>query len=172
MLQFKNFIEVYNGFKEGKVPFCILQESAKSQASFLDGFSDAYDPNGEMELQKIIEIKNSLNTSEEDSFIYNLGGDLFICETEEDLKSIEGCDFEWAKAHDDKWPNVTDKPMVWDHCDYVNRDPASGWFVFLLCWNNAGGPIYYVPQALWETARVEEHLKVHIESWKTNSENY
>jgi len=168
MLQFKNFREVYQGFKDGKVPFCVLQESAMTQASYLDGFADTYDPNEEMTLQRILEIRNSLSDSEEDSFVYNLGGELFICETEEDLTQIEGCDFDWAKAHDDKWPNVTDKPMSWDCCDFVSKDRSSGWAVFLLCWNNAGGNVYYVPERLWEAARLEEHLIEHERAWSTN----
>ena len=94
------------------------------------------------------------------------GGSLHVCETEEDLKEITGVDFTWAKAHEGHWPNVTDLPMSWDHVGYVNDDKATGWAVFLLCTNNAGGPIYFVPESLFDKARVEEHITCHTEAWK------
>lgn len=89
-----------------------------------------------------------------------LGGNVFVCETEDDLLQIHGCDFEWAEAHDGQWPNVTDIAMSWDACTYL--DEASGvpeWAMFLLCWNNAGGHVYYVPKHLWCQARVAEHIE-------------
>jgi hypothetical protein len=89
-----------------------------------------------------------------------LGGYVFLCETELDLLHVLGCDFEWAKAHNGNWPNVTDVAMSWDDCRYleeVKGDPQ--WVIFVLCWNNAGGPVYYVPKHLWTQARVNEHIK-------------
>lgn len=89
-----------------------------------------------------------------------LGGYVYVCETDEDLLQIQGCDFEWAEAHDGNWPNVTDIAMPWDACTYLSE--ASGdpqWVIFLLCWNNAGGPVYYVPKHLWQQARVAEHIE-------------
>ena len=72
----------------------------------------------------------------------------------------------WAEAHDGQWPNVMDMPMVWDSCTYLDEsagDPQ--WVIFLLCWNNAGGPVYYVPQHLWEAARVTEHIEATNRAW-------
>jgi hypothetical protein len=89
-----------------------------------------------------------------------LGGYVYVCEVDDDLLQIHGCDFEWAEAHDGNWPNVTDIAMSWDACDYL--DETSGdpqWVIFLLCWNNAGGPVYYVPKHLWQLARVAEHIE-------------
>lgn len=89
-----------------------------------------------------------------------LGGYVYVCETDEDLLQIHGCDFEWAEAHDGHWPNVTDIAMSWDACNYL--DETSGdpqWVIFLLCWNNAGGPVYYVPKHLWQQARVTAHIE-------------
>ena len=87
-----------------------------------------------------------------------LGGYIYVCEVEEDLLQIKGCDFEWAELHGG-WPNVTDIPMSWDACYYLDEtagDPQ--WVIFLLCWNNAGGSVYYVPKHLWAQARVTEHI--------------
>ena len=46
----------------------------------------------------------------ESSEDYNglLGGEVNVCQTEDDLKEIVGMDMEFAKAHGDKWPNVID----------------------------------------------------------------
>ena len=89
-----------------------------------------------------------------------LGDYVYVCEMQDDLLEILGCDFEWAKAHDGNWPNVTDLAMSWDACHYLEEaygEPQ--WVMFLLCWNNAGGPVYYVPKQLWARARVTEHIK-------------
>ena len=98
----------------------------------------------------------------EASFDYNqyLGGYIYVCETVKDLMHIQGCDFNWAERHHGIWPNVTEMAMSWDVCEYVLEsagDPQ--WVMLLLCWNNAGGPTYYVPKHLWEQARVIEHIR-------------
>ena len=57
--------------------------------------------------------------------------------------------------------------MSWDACDYLPEglgDPQ--WVMFLMCWNNAGGPVYYVPKHLWASARVEEHIALTELAWK------
>ncbi|WP_301103316.1 hypothetical protein [Propionivibrio sp.] len=56
-------------------------------------------------------------------------------------------DVNWASTHDGNWPNVTDLPVAWDSCTYLaekSGDPE--WVMFLLCPNDAGGPVYYVPK--------------------------
>ena len=95
------------------------------------------------------------------TFSYLFGGELKVCETEDDLKQVEGCDMKWAKEHNNQWPNVMDMPMSWDHAGFLDSDEKTGWFIFLLCSNNAGGDVFYVPEALWEKARVREHLEYH-----------
>ena len=89
----------------------------------------------------------------------SLGGYIYICETVKDLMYVQGCDFDWAEKHHGIWPNVTEIAMSWDACDYLlesTGDPQ--WVMFLQCWNNAGGPVYYVPKHLWGMARVIEHI--------------
>ena len=93
------------------------------------------------------------------SYTELLGGNVYICETEVDLLEINGCDFDWAETHDGRWPNVTDLQLSWDVCEYLNEPTGNPhWVIFLLCWNNAGGNIYYVPKHLWVQARVTEHI--------------
>jgi hypothetical protein len=84
---------------------------------------------------------------------------------------IEGVDFEFAENNGGRWPNVTELPMSWDCCDYVNSNITTGWAIFLLCSNNAGGNIYYVPQKLWTAARLAEHMEVHNKAWSSNANN-
>lgn len=165
MLRFKSLSEVYQGFKENKVPMSILQQTARYQKNFTDD-EDDYDISKEFSIQEITQMIES-SKDEEYSFIWLLGGDLFICETAEDLKEIEGFDLEWAEKHNNKWPNVTDIPMAWDDCNYLNKDKTTGWAFFLLCTNNSGGPIYYVPENLWEKAKLVEHMAMHNQTWST-----
>jgi hypothetical protein len=113
-----------------------------------------------------LEDAAKLFADKEDQLDYWLGGSINICETEEDLKQVEGCDLEWAQAHNDTWPNVTDLPMSWDVCAYCGDNPDNGWAVFVLCTNNAGGSSYYVPQHLWGAARLVEHIAKHKDDWK------
>ena len=112
-----------------------------------------------------LEDAAKLFAHEEDQLDYLVGGSINICETEEDLKQVEGCDLEWAQAHNNTWPNVTDLPMSWDVCAYCGDNPDNGWAVFVLCTNNAGGPSFYIPPHLWKAARLTEHLARHQEHW-------
>lgn len=100
------------------------------------------------------------SSEESNCFDWSFGGKIHICETEDDLKEVEGIDLEWADTHDGKWPNVTELAMSWDVAEYALNDASTGWAVFLLCSNNAGGPVYMIPQRFWEVAKVEEHIKL------------
>lgn len=93
--------------------------------------------------------------SAEFSFNEYLGGDAYICESEADLNHIAGFDQSFADRHG-RWPSVIDQPMSWDVCHKLDSE----WAVFCCIWNNAGGPVYYVPKSLWTQARVEEHLAI------------
>ena len=164
MIELKNFKEVWLGFVAGRVPEAILLDCTRVQSNIEN---DNIEPT--VEVAKIL-YKNFEDT-EENSFSYLFGGNVFICETEGDLKQIEGVDFEFAESNGGRWPNVTDLPMAWDCCDYVNSDITTGWAIFLLCSNNAGGNIYYVPQKLWTAARLAEHMEVHNKAWGSNANN-
>ena len=99
------------------------------------------------------------------SYAEYLGGNVYICEVEADLKQIQGCDFEWAEQYGN-WQYVTDIAMSWDSCCYLAESTSEPqWVIFLLCWNNAGGHVYYVPKHLWEVARVIEHIAATDNAW-------
>lgn len=59
----------------------------------------------------------------QETCMWSLGGDVHIIETEEEYRE-----------------------MLDDH-DFLDmaEETIPGWFLFLLCTNNAGGPSYYVP---------------------------
>ncbi len=102
----------------------------------------------------------------EQSYADLVGGNVYICETADDLKQIVGMDMDWASANGNQWPNVTDLPMSWDSCTYlVEKSGDPQWAMFLLCWNDAGGPVYYLPKHLWEAARIAEHVAETNAAW-------
>ena len=164
MIELKNFKEVWLGFVAGRVPEAILLDCTRVQINIED---DDREPS----IQIAKTLYTNFEDTEDNSFMYLTGGNVFICENEDDLKQIEGCDFEFAKNNGDRWPNVTELPMSWDCCDYVDSDESTGWAIFLLCSNNAGGNIYYVPRSLWVAARLEEHMEVHKKLWSSDANN-
>lgn len=158
MIKMQNFNEACLHYKQHKINFRLLQD----QAAVLIGLCK----NHHSTVSNPIQITNAnidwLLQQPEATQNYSefLGGSVFVCETENDLLEIHGCNFEWAEEHNGQWPNVTDIAMSWDACSYL--DEASGdpeWVIFLLCWNNSGGPVYYVPKHLWTQARVTEHIE-------------
>ena len=158
MIEIQCFNEAYQDYIQNKTSFRLLQD----QAAVMIGLcQNTYEFNGMPEKITDVDIAWLLAQPEASLSYENLlGGSIYICETADDLLQIKGCDFEWAEAHDGNWPNVTDIAMSWDACNYL--DEASGdpqWVIFLMCWNNAGGPVYYVPKRLWVKARVAEHIE-------------
>ena len=154
MITIHNFNEAHKLYRTGLIPYRLLQDQAQVMLSLT-----TYPP-----VANAYEITddniNWLSQQSEAIVDYSmmLGGNFCICECEADLKQITGCDFEWAESHGG-WPNVTDLPLSWDNCCYLQEatgDPQ--WVTFLMCWNNAGGSVYYVPQHLWHIARVREHI--------------
>lgn len=164
MIELRNFKEVWLGFLSGKVPEAVLLDCTRVQINIEDD-------NREPSIAIAKTLYDAFEDTDENSFSYLTGGNVFICEVEDDLKQIEGCDFDFAKANGDRWPNVTELPMAWDYCDFINSDENTGWAIFLLCSNNAGGNIYYVPKNLWDAARLKEHMEVHNKAWSTNGNN-
>lgn len=156
--------EAHQLYQQGRIPIRLLQD----QAAVLIGLCQAKHP----------VIADALDVTEQHidwllhqpealmDYSDHLGGYFHICETEADLLQVQGCDFDFADAHDGRWPNVTDMPLGWDACDYLKESSGKPqWVVFLLCWNDAGGPLYYVPKSLWQEARVEEHMKATHHAW-------
>ncbi len=165
MIEIHNFNETHQQYQSGTIPYRLLQDQA---AVMLDICSNPHKT-----VANALDITdtdiNWLLQQQESTFSYAdyLGGNVYVCEVDADLKQIHGCDFEWAEAHGN-WPNVTDMPMSWDSCCYLQE--ATGeprWVIFLLCWNNAGGPVYYVPKHLWTAARVTEHIAATDNAWNS-----
>lgn len=156
---------VIHNFKEAHefhIPFRLLQEQAMVLIDINSGrhIDEAFDI-GNDDIEWLLQQPEALED-------YNgyLGGDIHICESEADLKEIVGMDMEFAETHDDRWPDVTDQVMSWDQCAYLKqKDGDSEWALFLLCWNDAGGPVFYVPKHLWISARVAEHIAETNRHW-------
>ncbi|HSI42842.1 MAG TPA: hypothetical protein VK949_00735 [Methylotenera sp.] len=157
MIEIHNFNEAYQEYQLGVVPHRLLQD----QTAVMLGICSNPHPS----ISNAIDITEAdihwLLQQEEAAYCYSeyLGGNVYICETEVDLNQILGCDFKWAETHGG-WPNVTDIPMAWDGCSYLQESAGEPqWVMFLMCWNNAGGPVYYVPKHLWALARILEHIE-------------
>ena len=158
MIKIHHFNEAYQQYKQHKLSFRLLQD----QATVMIGLSE----NTHSSVSNPLDITQAdidwLLQQDESTQSYDalLGGNVYVCETESDLLEIQGCDLNWAEANGGRWPDVTDIPMSWDVCNYL--DEASGdpqWVIFVLCWNNAGGPVYYVPKHLWVQAMITEHIE-------------
>lgn len=157
---------VIHNFKEAHelhIPFRLLQEQAMVLIGINSGrhIDEAFDI-GNDDIEWLLQQPD---IADED---YNgmLGGDIHVCESEDDLKEILCIDFDFARAHGNRWPNVTDQVMSWDQCAYLKqKDGDPEWALFLLCWNDAGGPVFYVPKHLWQAARVAEHIAETNRHW-------
>ena len=164
MIVMHNFNEAYQMYRQGRIPFRLIQD----QAAVLIGLCQAKHP-GVADALAITPADNDwLLQQPEAAMDYSdyLGGYMHACETEADLLEIHGCDFDFADAHDGRWPNVTDMALGWDACDYLKESSGEPeWVLFLLCWNDAGGAVYFVPKSLWLQARVEEHIKETSQAW-------
>ena len=156
MIEIHTFNEAHQQYLSSVIPYRLIQDQAGVMLSICQ--------NPHATVSNALDITDSdihwLLQQAEVAFDYSdfLGGNFYVCETEADLLQIQGCDFEWAEAHG-SWPNITDIAMSWDSCNYLQESTGEPqWVILLMCWNNAGGPVYYVPKHLWHTARVTEHI--------------
>ena len=168
MITLHSFTEAHRSYLEGRIPLRLLQD----QVHVLIGIcASPYSDTLPLILEPF-DITTShidwLLQQPESSQDYAdcLGGNVHICNIEADLLQIEGVDMQWADSHGGKWPNVTDQAMAWDSCNYLaEKAGESEWIIFLLCWNDAGGPVFYVQKHLWEAARVAEHVAMTNAVW-------
>ena len=157
MIEILNFSDAHQLYLQYKISLRLLQD----QAFIILGICQHTTSSASTPLEITQSDIDWLMQQPEATHDYNeyLGGYVYVCETENDLLQILGCDFDWAEIHFGIWPNVTEKAMSWDACHYLDEaigDPQ--WVIFLMCWNNAGGPTYYVSKHLWQQARVTEHI--------------
>ncbi len=168
MLTLHHFTEAFGFYQQDRLPFRLLQD----QAAVLVGLCRA----------RCRPIADALNVTDEDvtwllqqpesawDYANFLGGYVHVCETEADLAQVQGCDFDWANTHGGKWPCVTDMPIAWDDCRKLQEATAEPqWAIFLICWNDAGGPVYYIPKHLWQVARLDEHISATNVVWQGNA---
>lgn len=157
MITLQSFHDTYQHYQSNLIPFRLIQEQAFTMLSMCNQSNPQYTNPIEInhsDIERLLQQPEAFM-----DYITLVGGNAFVCEVESDLQQIKGCDFEWATTHNGEWPNVTEIAMSWDCCCYLQEssgDPK--WVMFLLCWNNAGGPVYYVPKHLWALARVDEHI--------------
>ena len=158
MIEIQCFNEAYQHYQLNKLNFRLLQEQAAVLFSLCQNIQLSFNTALEItqdDIDLLLQQPEALHNN-----VNYLGGNTYVCEIEEDLLQVLGCDIDWANARDGKWPNVIDIAMSWDVCNYLDEaygDPQ--WVMFLMCWNNSGGPVYYVPQHLWPKARVTEHIE-------------
>ena len=157
MIVIHNFAHAYYLYQQGLIPFRLLQD----QAMILNGINsqpdhqidEAYDIN-QSDIDWLLQQPEAT-----ESYDVMLGGYFHVCQVEADLKQIVGMHEAFVEAHDNRLPNVTEIVMSWDVCDYLSeKDESAEWAVFIACWNDAGGNVFYVPKCLWKAARVEEHI--------------
>ncbi len=164
MITIHRFIDAYRSYREGRHPLRLLQD----QAAVLIGLCrNTYRPIADALEVTDADIAWLLQQPEaSQNYADLLGGNVYICECETDLKQIVGMDIDWASTHGNQWPNVTDLPLAWDSCTYLTeKSGESDWAMFLLCWNDAGGSSYFVPKQLWQAARVDEHMAATNAVW-------
>ncbi len=164
MITIERFIDAYRRYREGRQPLRLLQD----QVAVLIGICrNTYRPIAEPLEVTDADINWLLQQPEAtQDYADLLGGNVYVSETADDLKQVVGMDMDWASTHDHQWPNVTDLPMAWDSCTYLAEESGEPqWAMFLLCWNDAGGPVYYVPKQLWHAARVAEHMAATNTVW-------
>ena len=119
MIEIHNFNDAYQHYLQHKISFRLLQD----QAFIILGICQHNTSTATNPLEITQSDIDWLMQQPEATHEYNeyLGGYVYICETEQDLLQILGCDFNWAQMHDGIRPNVTDLPMSWDVCNYLDE---------------------------------------------------
>lgn len=153
MVEITCFKQAYQLQHANQLSFAVIQHLAYMFMSACDHIPPNVHGYTDINIDNLAWQANQL--SAEFRFNEYLGGNVYICESEADLTEIVAFDQEWANQHG-RWPNVTDKPMVWDLCLALNSE----WAVFGYCWNNAGGDVFYIHNSLWAKARVNEHREL------------
>lgn len=152
MIVIHNFKEAHLLYLQGQHPFRLIQDQAIVLINICPQpgryISDALEITAE-DIEWLL-----LQPEAEEDYNSFIGGEFYVCQTEADLKKVVGMDMEFARDHGNRWPDVTDQVMSWDACRFLDDE----WAMFLLCWNDAGGSVFYVPKHLWQAARVAEHV--------------
>ncbi len=125
MICIHHFNEAHQQYQDGRIPYRLLQDQAAVMIGLCSnphpGVSYAWEIT-ESNIQWLLQQEEAM--ADYSDF---LGGYVYVCESEADLRQINGCDFDWAENHGGQWPNVTDKPIsVLNGCrSKLSRNPAS-----------------------------------------------
>jgi len=99
MIVIPNFVQAHHLYRQGHIPFRLLQEQAMVLIGINSGHyvDEAFDM-GDSDIEWLLQQPES---SED----YNglLGGEVNVCQTEADLKEIVGMDMEFAETHGNRW---------------------------------------------------------------------
>lgn len=153
MIEISSYKQAYQFHQSNRIPLVILQDIAFMLMNACQDIPPNVSTCSDINHDNLKWLSGQL--AAEFNFNEYLGGSAFICESESELSCIKAFDQDWANDYGE-WPNVTNKPIVWDVFYILNDD----WAVFAYLWNNAGGDIYYVPKSLWQQARVDEHRQL------------
>lgn len=163
MITIHSFTDAYRSCQQGRIPLRLVQDQA---AVLIAICRKTYRPIADALEVTDTDIAWLLQQPEATQNYADLvGGNVYICETADDLKQITGCDFEFAEQHG-RWPNVIDLPIAFDQCSSVGEQSGEPvYLLFLTIWSDSGGPVYYVPKHLWTAARVVEHMAATNTVW-------
>lgn len=160
MKTYNTFKDLLEGFHKAEVPDCILKTVASLIRQIMD--VDAPETAEILTMREVEETLSLFNENDVDNFDFNLGGELHICETEEDLKQVQTVS--WC-APEQAYYNITQTVAACDQCSYLFDKRETGWGIYFLATNNAGGPAYYIPEKLWAACKFDEQVKATAEHW-------
>ncbi len=163
MITIPHFIDAYRSWQQGRITWRLLQDQVAVLVAIC---RNTHRPIADALEVTDADIAWLLQQPEAaDAYVDLVGGNVDIAQCKEDLAQIVGCDFEFAEQHG-RWPNVTDLPIIFDQCSYVQEQSGAPMYVLLMTiWSDAGGPVYYVPKQLWIAARVPEHMAATNAVW-------
>jgi hypothetical protein len=80
---------------------------------------------------------------DETQFMYYYGGDVYLIETEKDLKEISTP--LWEESVTDRFLNITETPAAFDSCSWLS---TGDYVQIYLVTTNTGGPTYFIPKEI------------------------
>jgi hypothetical protein len=160
MITIHSFKEMTKLHQAGEVPYRIVQEIA----FVLLGLCGGKDVASAVDVTDA-EIDWLLALPEETDFMHYMGGWVYICETEEDLKQVTGMDFQFSEQHG-RFPDCTEAILPLDDARVlINEDGTADYALLFAATNNAGGPSWFIPQHLWQAAMIDKQIKAHQQFW-------
>lgn len=161
MIVIQSFKEIVVMHKSGVMPFRIVQEITAVLLGLCSYTKNIPEPVGVTQQ----EIDWMLALSEEIEFMHYLGGHVFLAETEEDLKQFIGIDPVFASQHG-RHPDCSEEVLALDDARIlVNADGTADYALLFAATNNAGGPSWFIPKALWQAAQVDKQIEAHQQFW-------